>query len=126
MAPSTIYRVLRRHDLSRLSHLDRQTSAPIRRYERAQPGELIHVDVKKLGRIPLGGGHRVHGRPPTRANKRRKMGYAYLHTAIDDHSGVAYTEVLADEQGATAAAFWRRAEAWFAARGVVVERVAHR
>ncbi len=105
VAPSTIYRVLRRHDLSRLSHLDRQTSAPIRRYERARPGELIHVDVKKLGRIPLGGGHRVHGRAAARTNKRRGVGYAYLHTAIDDHSRVAYTEVLADEQGATAAAF---------------------
>ena len=79
--------------------------------------------MKKLGRIPLGGGHRVHGRAATRANRRRGVGYAYLHTAIDDHSRVAYTEVLADEQGATAAAFWRRAEAWFAARGVVVERV---
>ncbi len=64
VAPSTIYRVLRRHDLSRLSHLDRQTSAPIRRYERARAGELIHVDVKKLGRIPLGGGHRSTAGPP--------------------------------------------------------------
>jgi transposase InsO family protein len=122
---STIYRVLRRHDLNRLAHLDRQTATPIRRYERARPGELVHVDVKKLGRIPKGGGHKVHGRPATRRNRNRYngVGYAYLHTAVDDHSRVAYTEVLADEQGRTAAGFWRRAETWFRARGIVVERV---
>jgi transposase InsO family protein len=118
---STIYRVLRRHDLNRLSHLDRQSGAPIRRYERSRPGELVHVDVKKLGRIPTGGGHRIHGRPATRHKKR--LGYAYLHTAIDDYSRLAYTEVLADEKGVTAASFWRRAEAWFRARGIIVERV---
>jgi transposase InsO family protein len=118
---STIYRVLRRNDLSRLDHLDRQTGQPIRRYERQRPGELVHVDVKKLGRIPTGGGHRIHGRAATRT--KRRLGYAYLHTALDDHSRVAYTEILADEKGATAAAFWRRAEAWFRARGVAVERV---
>lgn len=120
---STIYRVLRRHDLNRLSHLDRQSGAPIRRYERSRPGELVHVDVKKLGRIRHGGGHRVHGRQATRKARRGRVGYAYVHTAIDDYSRLAYTEVLADEQGATAAGFWRRAEAWFGARGVVVERV---
>ena len=119
---STVYRVLCRHDLNRLRHLDRQTAVPIRRYERSRPGELVHVDVKKLGRIPPGGGHRVRGRPAARPGKP-KVGYAYLHTAIDDFSRVAYTEVLADEKGATAAAFWRRAEAWFRARGIVVERV---
>jgi transposase InsO family protein len=118
---STVYRVLLRHDLNRLCHLDRQTATPIRRYERARPGELVHVDVKKLGRIPTGGGHRIHGRPTTR--RKRRLGYAYLHTAIDDHSRLAYTEVLGDEQGRTAAAFWRRAQAWFRARGVIVERV---
>jgi transposase InsO family protein len=120
---STIYRVLVRHDLHRLDRIDRQTGIPIRRYERTRPGELVHVDIKKLGRIPTGGGHRVHGRAATRAKKRRGVGYAYLHTAIDDYSRIAYTEVLADERGATAAGFWRRAEAWFRARGVTVERV---
>jgi transposase InsO family protein len=120
---STIYRVLVRYDLNRLDHLDRQTATPIRRYERSRPGELVHVDVKKLGRIPVGGGHKVHGRAAGRPSKRRGAGYAYLHTAIDDYTRLAYTEVLADESGATAAAFWRRAEAWFAARGVTVERV---
>lgn len=122
---STIYRVLVRHDLSRLDHIDRQTAAPIRRYERSRPGELVHVDVKKLGRIPTGGGHKIHGRAATSRGGRRnrRIGYAYLHTAIDDYSRVAYTEALADEKGATAAGFWRRAEAWFRARGVVIERV---
>ena len=119
---STVYRVLVRHDLNRLAHLDRQTAVPIRRYERSRPGELVHVDVKKLGRIPPGGGHRVRGRAAARPGKPT-VGYAYLHTAIDDFSRLAYTEVLADEKGATAAAFWRRAEGWFRARGVVVERV---
>jgi len=120
---STIYRVLVRHDLNRLDHLDRQTAAPIRRYERSRPGELVHIDVKKLGRIPTGGGHKALGRAAGHRDRRRGVGYAYLHTAIDDYSRLAYTEVLADEQGRTAAAFWRRAQAWFAARGVVVERV---
>jgi transposase InsO family protein len=119
---STVYRVLVRHELNRLRHFDRQTAVPIRRYERTRPGELVHVDVKKLGRIPPGGGHRVRGRSAARPGKP-KVGYAYLHTAIDDFSRVAYTEVLADEKGATAAAFWRRAERWFRARGLVVERV---
>jgi transposase InsO family protein len=122
LPPSTIYRVLRRHDLHRLGHIDRQTAQPIRRYERTRPGELVHVDVKKLGRIPAGGGHKVHGRQ-ARPSKKRWAGYAYLHTAIDDYSRLAYTEILTDEKGATAAAFWRRADAWFRARGVVVERV---
>ncbi len=123
VAPSTVYRVLVRHDLSRLRHLDRSTATPIRRYERTRPGELVHVDVKKLGRIRPGGGHRVHGRAATRKARRGRVGYSYLHTAIDDFSRLAYTEVLADEQGRTTAGFWRRADAWFRARGVVVERV---
>jgi transposase InsO family protein len=122
---STIYRVLVRNDLRRLDHMDRPTAAPIRRYERTRPGELVHVDVKKLGRMLDGGGWRVHGRGKVAKprGKYARTGYTYLHTAIDDYSRVAYTEALADESGATAAAFWRRAVAWFAARGVVVERV---
>jgi len=122
---STIYRVLRRNDLQRLDHIDRATGEPIRRYERTYPGELVHVDVKKLGRMRDGGGHRVHGR--LKAHKPRgkyaRTGYTYLHTAIDDYSRVAYTEALADESGPTAAGFWHRAVAWFSARGVVIERV---
>ena len=102
---STIYRVLCRHDLNRLDRIDRQTAQPIRRYERTRPGELVHIDVKKLGRIPAGGGHKVHGRAATAGGGRRnrRIGYAYLHTAIDDYSRVAYTEVLTDESGRTTA-----------------------
>jgi transposase InsO family protein len=118
---STVYRVLRRHDLHRLDHLDRQTGEPIRRYERTRPGELVHVDVKKLGRMPDGGGHRVRGRQAGR--KTRGRGYTFLHSALDDYSRLVYTEAHTDEQGPTAAGFWRRAHAWFAAHGIPVERV---
>ena len=125
VSPSTVHQVLVRHDLNRLRHVDRATGTPIRRYERSRPGELVHVDIKKLGRIPTGGGHKVRGRRATRAGKERvgRVGYAFVHSAVDDYSRLAYSEVLADETGATAAAFWRRAEAWFRARGVIVERV---
>jgi transposase InsO family protein len=122
VAPSTVHRVLVRHDLSRLDHRDRATGTPIRRYERTRPGELVHVDIKKLGRIPAGGGHKTRGRQAARPGKQR-VGYAFVHSAVDDYSRVAYTEVLGDETGQTAAAFWRRAEAWYRARGVIVERV---
>ena len=89
--------------------MDRQTPVPIRRYERERPGELVDVDVKKLGRMLDGGGHRVHGRGKVHKprSKRGRTGYTYLHTAIDDHSRLAYTDALGDESGATAAAFWR-------------------
>jgi transposase InsO family protein len=79
------------------------------------------VDVKKLGRIPKGGGWRAHGR--SEAVRGRGIGYAYIHAAVDDHSRLAYLEVLDDEKGPTAADFWRRAASWFRAHGVVVERV---
>ena len=99
---STIYRVLASATTSTGSrHLDRPTAAPIRRYERTRPGELVHVDVKKLGRIPRRRrpqGPRP-GRHPRRPRRRERIGYAYLHTAIDDYSRLAYTEVLADETG---------------------------
>jgi len=131
--PATVHRVLVRYRMPRLAELDRATGVMIRRYERAQPGELVHVDIKKLGRIPNGGGHRVCGRQQGDQNKRATtsqrrnckpvVGYAYLHTAIDDHSRLAYTEILADERQATAAASWRRAHAWFAACGITVQRV---
>lgn len=123
VAPSTVYRVLVRHDLGRLDHLDRATGREIRRYERSRPGELVHVDVKKLGKIRPGGGHKIHGRPATRRAKRGRVGYAFVHSAVDDHSRLAYSEVLADESGPTSAAFWRRARAWFLTQGVAVERV---
>jgi transposase InsO family protein len=120
---STVHRVLVRHQLNRLDHLDRPSGRPVRRYERSRPGELVHVDIKKLGRIPAGGGHRVLGRAQARQTRRTSPGYGYVHTAIDDFSRLAYSEVLADEKGVTAAGFWSRAYGWFLARGVVVERV---
>ena len=133
LAPSTVHRVLARYRCPRLAHLDRATGRSIRRYEREQPGELVHVDIKKLGNIPDGGGWRIAGRPQGRRNGRatttaRKnshpvIGYSYLHTAIDDHSRLAYSEILADERKDTAAAFWGRAQAFFTAAGITVQRV---
>jgi transposase InsO family protein len=120
MPRSTIYGVLARHGMSRLAHLDR-TSGAVVRYEREHPGELVHLDVKKLGRIPDGGGHRIHGRAAAR--RGRGIGYDYVHSAIDDRSRVAFSQVLADETGATSARFLVEAAAFFAEHGVVIQRV---
>jgi transposase InsO family protein len=128
--PSTVHRVLARYRMARLAWMDRATGRVIRRYEHAAPGELVHVDVKKLGKIPDGGGWRVHGRAVGTANKHKHrpgnhpvIGYHFLHSAIDDHSRLAYSELLPNEQGATAAAFWTRARAWFTAQGITIARV---
>ncbi|WP_159043923.1 DDE-type integrase/transposase/recombinase, partial [Streptomyces sp. NRRL S-1521] len=119
---STVHRILTRHRLNRLAWMDRPTGTVIRRYERERPGELVHVDVKKLGRIPDGGGHKVHGREAGRPI--RGMGFDYLHSAVDDHSRVAYTEIHGDEKAATCAAFLTRAAAFFADLGITrIERV---
>ncbi|WP_329149952.1 IS481 family transposase [Streptomyces niveus] len=119
---STVHRILARHGLNRLAWLDRPTGQTIRRYERDHPGELIHVDVKKLGRIPDGGGHRVRGRDAGRPV--RGMGFDYVHSAVDDHSRLAYTEIHGDEKVATCAAFLTRAAAFFADHGITrIERV---
>lgn len=121
---STVHAVLVRHGLNRLDHLDRVTRAPIRRMEMTRPGELVHIDVKKLGRIPRGGGWRAHGRVARPNNIRaNRVGYAFVHSAIDGYTRVAYSEVLQDEQGTTAAAFWARAATFFADHGIQVERV---
>ncbi|SNY56338.1 IS481 family transposase [Paractinoplanes atraurantiacus] len=130
---STCHAILRRARAARLSHLDRATAEPIRRYEHDRPGDLIHIDIKKLGNIPDGGGWRTQGRAagshnkqrttPKRKNSHPVIGYAYLHTALDDHSRLAYTEILADEAKETAAGFWRRAHAWFAGHGITITRV---
>jgi transposase InsO family protein len=120
--PSTVHRVLTRYRLARLSWLDRATGRVVRRFEHPHPGDLVHVDIKKLGCIPDGGGWRVNGRPH-RPNRHRGQGYAYLHNAVDDHSRLAYSEILADERKDTAAGFWRRAEAWFASCGITIRRV---
>jgi transposase InsO family protein len=120
--PSTVHRVLTRFGLARLSHLDRATSQPVRRYERDRPGELVHVDIKKLGNIPDGGGHKALGRQAGRKN-RSGAGYSYIHTAVDDHSRLAYSEIHTDEKKETATGFWDRAQAYFASCGITVERV---
>jgi transposase InsO family protein len=123
---STCYAVLRRRQVHRLDWIDRPTGEVIRRYERATPGELIHIDVKKLGRIPEGGGHRVRGRSTEERRSRTLgggMGYDYVHAAIDDHSRLAYAEIHADERGDTCAQFLRSATAFFANHGIRVQRV---
>jgi len=117
---STITDVLRRHGLSRLRDRDRPSGVPIR-YVRERPGELLHIDVKKLGRIPDGGGHHFRGRGS--GTPRARRGYDYVHHAIDDASRVAYATVCADERGPTCASFLREAAAWFARQGVRIERV---
>ena len=120
---STAYKVLVRNHCSRLSDFDRPTRTPIR-YVRDRPGELIHVDVKKLGRIPDGGGWRVHGRDGVLDRSRKGgLGYDKLHIAIDDHSRLAYVQVHPDERGETCAKFLSDAIDWFAERGITVERV---
>lgn len=126
MAPSTVHRVLTRHQMPRLSWLDRPTGQVIRRYERARPGELVHVDVKKIGRLRDGGGWRVHGRDSLERRRARtavRVGYEYVHAAIDDHTRVAYAEVHPDEKAETCAGFLRRAAAWFAQHNITIERV---
>jgi transposase InsO family protein len=116
---STVYGVLRRHGHSRLAHADRLTGTPVR-YVRERPGELVHVDVKRLGRVPDGGGHRMLGPD---ARRDRGIGYDYLHVAIDDATRVAYVAVRPDEQAASTVSFIAEAVAFFAANGVRVERV---
>ncbi|MEV6134864.1 IS481 family transposase [Nocardia sp. NPDC051990] len=135
IAPSTVHRILVASGLNRLSHVDRATGEPVRRYEHPYPGSLIHVDVKKLGNIPDGGGWRYVGRrqggkncaatPGKPKNNQRgpKMGYAFVYTVIDDYSRVAYAEVHDDETAITAASVLERAVTWFAQRGTAVERV---
>jgi transposase InsO family protein len=138
MQASTVHAVLVRCRLNRLTHIDRVTGEPIRRYEHERPGDLIHVDVKKLGKVPDGGGWRYVGREQGLRNRSATslrtgapkskyhqplIGTCYLHTVIDDHSRVAYVEAHDDETKETATAVLRNAVAWFAARGVTVRRV---
>ena len=135
---STVHAVLTRCRLNRLTHIDRISGEPIRRYEHPRPGDLIHVDVKKLGKVPDGGGWRYVGRAQGLKNRATTaartgtpkskyhqplVGTCYLHTVIDDHSRVAYVEPHADETKETATLVLRNAVAWFAARGVTVRRV---
>jgi transposase InsO family protein len=129
----TVSRVLARHDIPRLAMLDPITGDLIRaskattiRYERDRPGELVHMDVKKLGRIPDGGGWKALGRGAGSIQRDRdtKVGFDYVHSLLDDHSRLAYSEILPDETGPTCAAFLNRAIAHFAAQGITrVERL---
>lgn len=116
--------------MPRLAAIDRVTGLPVRkpkpiRYEHPNPGNLIHVDIKKQGRIPAGGGHWMNGRAIGRTHKGRKGGrsYSFIHHAVDDHSRLAYSEILSDEKKETAAGFWERANAFFAEHGIAVLRV---
>jgi transposase InsO family protein len=115
--------VLRRLGVPRLRDLDRSTRTVVR-YERERPGELVHVDIKKQGRIPDGGGWRIHGRDIRRGGRvKRGLGYDFVHAAVDDRSRLAYAEILGDERKETASAFITRALGFFADRGITVERV---
>ena len=134
---STVHAILVREGLNRLAHMDRATGEVIR-YEREHPGDLIHVDVKKFGVIPPGGGWKTHGRADTNAGRARrkvehrrqtaargvgKAGYTYVHSAIDDHSRLVYSEVHDDETAATTIAFWVRAVEFYASHGITVHEV---
>ena len=126
LAQSTCSKVLSRNHFPRLAWLDRPTGQLVRRYEMRSPGDLGHMDVKKLARIPDGGGHFVHGRrgrPRRDREKRARLGYDFVHTLIDDHSRLAFSEVHRDETASTVGLFVRRALAWFAARGVRFQAV---
>jgi len=117
MPASTVGVILRRLGLGRLKDLEREE--PPNRYERRHPGELIHVDVKKLGRIKRPG-HRVHG---DRSKRGRGAGWEFVHVCVDDATRVAYVEVLEDEKASTAVGFLRRAVAFYRSLGVQVQRV---
>jgi len=137
MQASTVHAVLVRCRINRLSHIDRVTGEPLRRYEHPYPGSLIHVDVTKFGNIPDGGGHKFLSRQQSKVNgiatahrtgergkySRPLIGTAFVHTVIDDHSRLAYAEICTDEKADTAIGVLQRAAAWFADHGVAVERV---
>jgi transposase InsO family protein len=131
VAARTVSRVLRRHNVPYLRDCDPMTGDVIRasketavRYERAYPGELVHMDVKKLGRIPDGGGWRAHGRDEVVRPPGRRVGFDYVHSLVDDHSRLAYSEILPDEKGVTCAGFLARAAANFRTYGIDrIERI---
>ena len=124
---STVSKVLTRYRVPLLGHIDLNTGVRVRkpkpvRYEHEHPGDLVHIDVKKLGRIPDGGGHRTLGQQKGKKNKTG-VGYSFIHSAIDDNSRVVYSEILGNERQETAAEFWKRANAFFASQGITVLRV---
>lgn len=126
MPASTLHRVLKRNGVSRLSDLERRSGRVVRRIETSRPGELVHVDIKKQARIPDGGGWKVKGRARRvdyRKAGRSRPGYAFIHSAVDAHTRLAYSEIHPDEQAVTVVAFWRRAAAFYASYGITIERV---
>ena len=127
LAASTVQSILKQAGMGRLDRGDRATNTtPVVRYQRERPGELIHVDIKKIAGIPPGGGWRSRGRGYEGEHARDRngnTGYRYIHTAIDDRTRIAYSEILADEKAATAAAFWMRAATWFSSIGITPQRV---
>ena len=123
---STLHRIWARHGVSRLSDLERRSGRVVCRIETSRPGELVHLDVKKQAKIPPGGGWKIYGRGSQEdldRRRRNRVGYAYVHSAIDAHTRLAYSEVHENEQATTAIAFWRRARAFFTSYGIVIERV---
>lgn len=123
MHASTVHRVLQRAGLNRLAWLDRPTGRAIRRIETSRPGELVHVDTKKLHQVPSGGGWRAHGRGEVPKTRQPAPQIDFVHSVIDAYSRVAYVEVWPDETTATCIGVFERAVAWFAERGVTIEAV---
>jgi transposase InsO family protein len=123
--PSTVHRVLVRHGVNRLRWMDRPTGRVIRRIETSRCGELVHIDVKKLARIPNGGGHKKLGRSTEmkRRSHAQRAGYTHIHTAIDAYSRLAYSEFAGAENAVNCVAFLNRAITWFADQGITIERV---
>ena len=119
--PSTVHRVLVRHGVNRLRWMDRPTGRVVRRIDTSRCGELVHIDVKKLARVPDGGGHRKLGRTVTK--NRPGLGYSHIHTAIDAYSRLAYSEFAGPETADNCTGFLERAVAWFAHQGIVIERI---
>ena len=120
MPLSTVSAVLLREGLGKRSRLE--PPEPVNRYERRHPGELVHIDIKKLGRITVPG-HRVLGRGPGRHAGKGRSGWEFVHVCVDDHSRMAYAEVLSDEKADTAIGFLRRAVAFYTAHGITVQRL---
>lgn len=130
--PRTVSPILRRHQVPYLRDCDPMTGEVIRsskqtavRYEHGRPGELVHMDVKKLGKIPPGGGWRALGRGAGNQDQKTKLGYDFVHSLVDDHSPLPYSEILPDEKGPTCAGFLQRAAAYFAGKGHPGHRTAH-
>jgi transposase InsO family protein len=124
IAPSTVHQVLRRRGLNRLAWLHRPTGRVVRRIHTSRPGELVHIDAKRLGRIPTGGGWRAHGRSTEmRQRQVRTGGWDHVHSAVDAFSRIAYSEILPAEDTECCTGFLQRAHDWFAEHGITIERV---